>query len=55
MLKRLFTVRNIIILLGIVALRAGNKIHYDGEAMRITNNAAANQYLKREYKSGWSL
>ena len=44
-----------VMLLGIVALRAGNRIHYDAEAMRITNNAAANQYLRREYKSGWSL
>ena len=42
-------------LLGIVALRAGTKIHYDAEAMRVTNNAAANQYLKREYRGGWSL
>jgi predicted dehydrogenase len=42
-------------LLGIVALRAGTKIHYDGANMRITNNAAANEYLKREYRGGWSL
>jgi predicted dehydrogenase len=44
-----------VMLLGIVALRAGSRIQYDGEAMRITNNEAANQYLKREYRSGWSL
>jgi predicted dehydrogenase len=44
-----------VMLLGIVALRAGNKIHYNAEDMRITNNAAANQFLKREYRSGWSL
>jgi len=44
-----------VMLLGIVALRAGTKIHYDAEAMRVTNNAAANQYLKREYRGGWSL
>ena len=42
-------------LLGIVALRAGTKIHYDGAKMRITNNAAANDFLKREYRRGWSL
>jgi Oxidoreductase family, C-terminal alpha/beta domain len=42
-------------LLGVVALRAGTKIHYDGANMRITNNAAANEYLKREYRGGWSL
>ena len=32
-------------LLGVVALRAGTKIDYDGANMRITNVAAANQYL----------
>jgi predicted dehydrogenase len=42
-------------LLGIVALKAGGKIHYDGENMRVTNNAAANDFLKREYREGWAL
>jgi hypothetical protein len=44
-------------LLGVVALRAGQgvQIRYDGEAGRITNNEAANQYLHREYRSGWKL
>jgi hypothetical protein len=42
-------------LLGIVALRAGTKIHYDGAKMRITNNAEGNDFLKREYRRGWSL
>jgi predicted dehydrogenase len=44
-----------VMLLGVVALRAGTKIHYDGAAMRVTNNAGANDYLGREYRSGWSL
>ena len=44
-----------VMLLGIVALRAGGKIHYDAATMRITNMAAANEYLKREYRGGWSL
>jgi predicted dehydrogenase len=44
-----------VMLLGIVALRAGTKIHYDPAKMRITNNAAANDFLKREYRRGWSL
>jgi hypothetical protein len=44
-----------VMLLGIVALRAGGKIHYDAERMRVTNIAAANDYLKREYRSGWTL
>jgi predicted dehydrogenase len=44
-----------VMLLGIVSLRAGTKIYYDGANMRVTNNADANQYLSREYRSGWSL
>ena len=42
-------------LLGIVALRAGTKIHYDAAKMRITNSAAGNEFLKRDYRRGWSL
>jgi predicted dehydrogenase len=42
-----------VMLLGIVALRAGKKIEYDGANMRVTNVAAANDYLKREYRQGW--
>jgi hypothetical protein len=44
-----------IMLLGIVSLRANAKLHYDGAAMRVTNNAEANQYLTREYRRGWAL
>ena len=40
-------------LLGIVALRAGRRIEYDGANMRVTNIAWANQFLSREYRSGW--
>jgi hypothetical protein len=42
-------------LLGVVALKAGTKIHYDSENMRVTNNAAANDFLKRDYPEGWKL
>ena len=44
-----------VMLLGIVALRAGTKIHYDAANMRITNAPEANQYLRREYRQGWAL
>ena len=44
-----------VMLLGIVALRAGTKIHYDADKMRITNNVAANDFLKREARRGWSI
>ena len=44
-------------LLGIVALRAGQgkKVLYDGANMQFTNAPDANQYLTREYRSGWAL
>jgi predicted dehydrogenase len=42
-------------LLGIASLRANSKLHYDAAAMRVTNNAEANQFLTREYRHGWSL
>jgi predicted dehydrogenase len=44
-------------LLGLAALRAGQgkKILYDGERGQITNIVDANQYLTREYRSGWAL
>lgn len=41
--------------LGAVALRAGTKVQFDSENMRITNVADANQYLRREYRKGWGL
>jgi predicted dehydrogenase len=42
-----------VMLLGVVALRAGKKIEYDGAAMRITNVPAANDYLQRQPRQGW--
>lgn len=42
-------------LLGIVAMRAGEPILYDGAAGRVTNVEAANAFLDRDYREGWSL
>jgi len=42
-------------LLGVVALRAGEKIYYDGANMQVTNSKKANDLLRREYRRGWSL
>ena len=44
-------------LLGIAGLRAGQgkKVYYDAATMAFTNAPDANQYLAREYRSGWSL
>src|SRR4051794_20661756 len=44
-----------VMLLGVVALKAGKKIEYDGANMRVTNVPAANQYLERAPRAGWSL
>jgi predicted dehydrogenase len=41
--------------LGAVALRAGRKVDYDTQNMRITNIQEANKYLTREYRKGWEL
>ncbi len=43
------------ILLGGVALRAGKRVEYDSENMKITNIPEANKFLVREYRKGWEL
>lgn len=42
-------------ILGMVALRAGQPIEYDGAAGRVTNVADANRFLDRQYRKGWEL
>lgn len=42
-------------LLGNIALRVGRKIEWDAAKLQITNCPEANQYLKREYRPGWTL
>ena len=44
---------NEIMLLGVVSLRAGKKLSYDPANMRITDVPDANQFLTREYRTGW--
>jgi predicted dehydrogenase len=45
-----------IMLLGVASLRASNaKLHYDAANMRFTNNDAANEFLTRTYRAGYSL
>ena len=44
------------VLLGNVAYRAGGgKLQYDAKTGRVTGNNNAEQYLKREYRRGWTL
>src|SRR5256886_4446288 len=44
-----------VMLLGVVSLRAGRKLEYDGANMRVTNVPDANEYLRREPRQGWSF
>lgn len=44
-----------LMLLGLVAYRAGKKITYDGTTGRVTNSDQANAYLSRQYRPGWTL
>ncbi|MEZ6122548.1 MAG: hypothetical protein R3C49_05150 [Planctomycetaceae bacterium] len=41
--------------LGNVAYRVGRKLEWDAENMRATNTSEAEPFLKRKYRSGWSL
>ena len=43
------------VLLGCVAHKAGKKIEWDAQALRITNAAEANRFLGREYRKGWEI
>ena len=42
-------------LLGLVAYRAGRKIKYDGATGRVTDCAEANDLLRHTYRKGWTL
>jgi predicted dehydrogenase len=42
-----------VMLLGVVALHAGIKIHYDAANMRVTNAPNANAFLHRQPRQGW--
>jgi hypothetical protein len=43
------------VLLGNVAMRAGKRVVWEAERMRATDLAAADRYIRREYRKGWSL
>lgn len=44
-----------VILLGCVALKAKEKLDWDGETMRFPNAPDADQFLRRKYRKGWTL
>ena len=43
------------VLLANVALRAGGKIRWDAAKMRVTNNEAADRFVRHEYRGDWKL
>lgn len=43
------------VLLGNLAIRCGQRVEWDGPNMKCTNLPEANQYVKREYRKGWTL
>jgi predicted dehydrogenase len=43
------------VLLGNVAYRAGTRLRWDERQARVTNTRDADEYLRREYRRGWSL
>lgn len=43
------------VLLGVVAFKAGEEIHWDAEKFQVTNSSKANDLLHKEYRKGWTL
>jgi len=43
------------VLLGNVAMRVGKKFEWDAANLKAKNTPEADQYIKREYRKGWSL
>jgi hypothetical protein len=43
------------ILLGNVAIKSGKKLEWDGPNLKITNDAAMNALLTKEYRDGWKV
>ncbi|MHC4623290.1 MAG: Gfo/Idh/MocA family protein [Planctomycetota bacterium] len=44
------------VLMGNLAIRhPGMRLNWDGENMRVTNLPEANEYVRREYREGWTL
>jgi predicted dehydrogenase len=43
------------LMLGLVAHRAGKELTYDAKAGKVTNDAAANEFLSKKYRDGWTL
>jgi hypothetical protein len=44
-----------IVLLGNVAMRVGKRITWDAAKLRCVDCAAADQYIRRQYRKGWTI
>jgi predicted dehydrogenase len=43
------------LLAGNIAIRTGEKLDWDGPNLKFTNSPQANKYIRRQYRSGWTL
>jgi hypothetical protein len=43
------------VLLGNVALRAGQKIDWDSKNLKVTNLPEANRFVRKSYRKGWDV
>ena len=44
-----------VVLLGNLAIRTGKKLDWDGLNMQVTNAPEANEYVRHQYRAGWTL
>ena len=42
-------------LLGNVAYRSGERLHWNAKRLEATNSTKAKRYIRREYRKGWTL
>jgi len=43
------------VLLGVVAYRSGKEVQWDAANLKVTNNPAAQEFVHKEYRKGWTL
>ena len=43
------------LMLGLAAHQAGEVLEYDAKTGTITNDPAANEFLTKQYRKGWTL
>ena len=45
-----------VVLLGVLALRSpGHRLEWDSEQLKVKNEPELNQFVRAEYRKGWSL